>query len=155
MSIQIEHFTEPTQDFLTLVPLLDTEFTAKNGEIQKTYDGFNRLDGIKDFFIAYCDDVPVGIAALKPYDEDTYEVKRVFVKKEYRRQGISRLLMKKLEEKAIEYHVRFLILETTATFTEARNLYRSLGFQVTENYGQYIGMSLSVCMRKKLGINPS
>ncbi len=151
MNIQIGYFTQPTQDFLSLMALLDTEFTAKNGEIQKTYDRFNKLDGIRDFFIAYGDGIPVGIAALKSHSPNTYEVKRVFVKKEYRGQGISKLLMKKLEEKAAEHHTHFLILETSATFTEARNLYRSLGYQVIENYGQYVGMSLSVCMRKEIG----
>ncbi len=130
---------------------LDAEFTARNGEIQKTYDGLNKLEGISDFFIAYHDDIPVGIAALKPYEEGTYEVKRVFVEKKYRGQGISKLLMKKLEEKATEYHGHFLILETSATFMKARNLYWSLGYQITENYVPYVGMDMSVCMRKEIG----
>ena len=109
------------------------------------------MKGISDFFIAYHDDIPVGIAALKPYEEGTYEVKRVFVEKKYRGQGISKLLMKKLEEKATEYHGYFLILETSATFMEARNLYRTLGYRITENYGPYVGMDMSVCMRKEIG----
>ena len=150
MDIQIAYFTESNQDFISLVVLLDAEFTAKNGELQKSYDGFNKLDGIKDFFIAYQKEIPVGIAAMKWHDENTYEVKRVFVKKEYRGLGISKLLMKKLEEKAVEYHIRYLILETSATFITARNLYQSLGYHGTENYGQYVGMSLSVCMRKEI-----
>ncbi|HBF40052.1 MAG TPA: GNAT family N-acetyltransferase [Firmicutes bacterium] len=151
MDIRIEYFTEPNGDFIALVALLDTEFTAKNGELQKFYEGFNKLDGMRDFFVAYQEEIPVGIAAMKRHDQDAYEVKRVFVKKDYRGLGISKLLMKKLEEKAIQNHTRSLILETSATFTTARNLYRSLGYQDIENYGQYVGMSLSVCMRKEIG----
>jgi putative acetyltransferase len=151
MDIRIEYFTEPNGDFIALVALLDTEFTAKNGELQKSYDGFNKLDGMRDFFVAYQEEIPVGIAAMKRHNQDAYEVKRVFVKKDYRGLGISKLLMKKLEEKAIKTHTRSLILETSATFTTARNLYRSLGYQDIENYGQYVGMSLSVCMRKEIG----
>ena len=149
--MQIQYFTEPTQDFISLVVLLDQEFTVKNGVIQKAYDSFNTLNGIRDFFIAYDGDIPVGIAALKPHDQNSYEVKRVFVREDCRGRGLSKLLMKKLEEKAVEYGAGFLILETSATFTEARNLYQSIGYQVIENFGPYVGMSFSVCMRKAIG----
>jgi putative acetyltransferase len=59
---------------------------------------------------------------LKRYDESVYEVKRVFVKKEYRGQGIAKLLMKRLETKAAELNIKFLVLETSEKFIVALNL---------------------------------
>jgi putative acetyltransferase len=150
MKLRIEYFSYPSPDFGSLVTLLDAEIQAKNGEIQKVYDGFNKLDGIHDFFIVYAENMPVGIGALKYYDESTYEIKRVFVKKEYRGQGISKFLMKALETKAGEYNIKYLVLETTRHFVEAVNFYRSQGYQIIENYGQYVGMEMSLCMRKEL-----
>jgi hypothetical protein len=46
--------------------------------------------------------------------------------------------------------VSLVTLETSRHFVEATNLYRSLDYQVIENYGQYVRMKISLCMRKKL-----
>jgi putative acetyltransferase len=97
MNVRIEYVTHPTPDFISLVTLLDEELHVKNGDLQKTYDHFNQLAGITDFFIAYDEDIPIGSAAMKPYDATTDEVKRVFVKREYCGNGVSMLLMKKRE----------------------------------------------------------
>jgi GNAT superfamily N-acetyltransferase len=150
VNLRIDYLTGPTPDFISLVALLDEELREKNGELQKIYDDFNTLNGIDDFFIAYSDNVPAGIAALKRYDELTYEVKRVFVKKEFRCRGIAKRLMQRLEAKAAESKIKFLILETSKDFTVVVYFYRNLGYRVIENYGQYAGMADSVCMRKKI-----
>jgi putative acetyltransferase len=121
MNFRIEYLTHPTLDFISLVDFLDAELHSKNGELQKTYDHFNTLNGITDFFIAYREMTPVGSAAMKQYDGCTYEIKRVFVKKEYCGNGVSKLLMKKLEETAAELNIKFLILETSEGFVEAMN----------------------------------
>jgi hypothetical protein len=41
------------------------------------------------------------------------------------------------------------ILETGQRYPEAIALYLKNGFQITENYGQYIGIEDSVCFQKK------
>ena len=154
MNLRIQYLTRPTPDFIALVALLDEELHSKNGELQETYDQYNTLNRISDFFIAYHDQIPVGIAAMKRYDDAAYEVKRVFVKKEYRGNGVAKLLMKKLEEKAAEQNIQSLILETSNILVAAVNLYRGLGYQVIENFGQYAGMPASVCLRKAIQAEP-
>ena len=66
------------------------------------YVKYNKRDDIHDVIVAYIDNVPVGSASFKRYDNESAEVKRVFVKEEYRGQEISKKLMKLLEERAKE-----------------------------------------------------
>lgn len=48
----------------------------------------------------YDNDIPVGSASFKKYDDECAEVKRVFIKEEYRGRGISNKLMELLEDLA-------------------------------------------------------
>lgn len=148
--IEYRRFGEVTEDFVELASELDLEFAEKNGASQEQYNQFNKLSGIGDFVIAYVAGRSVACAAIKKMDETRYEVKRVYVKKEFRSQGLARTMMLMLEEIAAGHGAKSLILETSRTFVPAVSLYRSLSYAVTENYGQYKGMKLSVCMEKKL-----
>jgi GNAT superfamily N-acetyltransferase len=78
------------------------------------------------------------------------EIKRVFVREEYRGRGISKQLMAHIEKKAAEKGYTALILETGAPLKAAMSLYMELGYQIMDNYGPYKGMVHSVCMRKEL-----
>lgn len=71
--------------------------------------------------------------------------------KESRKQGLGRVVINKLEEFAAQKGYRSVVLETGIKQHEAINLYRSIGYRVTENYGPYVGNSNSVCMKKILG----
>ena len=94
--------------------------------------------------------MPVGSASFKRYDDESAEVKRVFVKKEYRGQGISIELMKMLEARAREKGFKYFILESGEPLVAAMSLYRKIGYKVIPNYGQYVDMEESICMKKKL-----
>jgi putative acetyltransferase len=69
---------------------------------------------------------------MKEIDRTTYEVKRVFVRKDYRGKGISKLLMRKVEERGKELQLKKLILETSKHFTEAVGLYQKMGYKTIE-----------------------
>ena len=99
---------------------------------------------------AYDNDIPVGSASFKKYDDENAEVKRVFVKEEYRGQGISNELMKMLEQRAREKGFKYFILESGEPLVSAMALYRKIGYKVIPNYGQYVDMEESICMKKKL-----
>jgi len=137
-------------DFVLLTDELDQELWAKQGEAQKAYHGFNRLDGIHDVVLSYDGATPVGCASFKVREPGVAEVKRVFVRPSHRRQGLSRGLMAELEKKAIVQGLVVLILETSRNFAPAVGLYRSLGYSVTANYPPYVGMPESLCFRKEL-----
>ncbi len=76
----------------------------------------------------------VGCAALRPLDEITAEVKRLYVNPNYRNRSFGKMLMNKLIAEAgfIGYHR--LVLDTLPKMSAAIQLYRSLGFRDTLPY---------------------
>lgn len=139
-------------DFIELCRLLDCSLNEiAGGEKNRSqYIQYNVLDDIKDVILAYKNDEPVGCVSFKYYDDKTAEVKRVFVKKGCRGNGISKQLMKLLENRAREEGFEKLILESGEPLVEAMGLYHSLGYKVIENYGQYKYMPESICMSKAI-----
>jgi putative acetyltransferase len=137
-------------DFIELIKLLNEDLNERYGELQKQYDKHNKLEFIKDVIIIYKDDVPAACGALKEYDADTIELKRIFVTKDNRRQGLSKLIVSRLEELGSSNGYKYAVLETGIKQIEAINLYKNTGYTIIENYGQYAGNSNSVCMKKDL-----
>lgn len=150
--MRIEYTDGRDRNFIELCHELD-DFLNEivGGEENRTeYLQYNKLDDIHDVVVAYENDVPVGSASFKKYDDECAEVKRVFVKKEYRGRGISNILMKMLEERAREKGFKYFILESGEPLVSAMALYRKSGYKAIPNYGQYVDMEESVCMKKKL-----
>ena len=147
-----EHTDGSNQDFIALCHELDAYLNHIVGgeENRAQYIPYNSPDGIHDVFVAYDGDIAFGCAAFKRYDDKTAEVKRVFIREEYRGQGISKKLMKLLEQTAKEQGYSGLILESGEILTEAMALYRKIGYRVIPNYGQYKDMPESICMRKEI-----
>ncbi|EMR02459.1 GNAT family N-acetyltransferase [Cesiribacter andamanensis] len=142
--------TSSHSDFVALVRLLDADLKLRDGDDHAFYNQFNSIANIRHALLAYQGDTPVGCGALKAYDEQTLELKRMYVRPEYRRQGIARGLLSELERWAQELGYRQLILETGQAQPEAIALYRHSGWQLIPNYGQYAGVTNSVCMQKLL-----
>lgn len=140
------------EDFIALCARLDEHLNyIMGGEKQRAvYAPFNTLGEIHDAFVAYEDDKPAGCAAFKRYSEGVAEVKRVFVRPEYRGKGIARFLMTELTATAKRQGYNALILETGRPLEAAIRLYESIGFEVIENYGQYKSLPDSVCMKKEI-----
>ena len=138
-------------DFMELCHELDDFLNELVGgeEDRAEYILYNQLDDIHNVVVTY-DDIPVGSASFKEYDDECAEVKRVFVKEEYRNKGIANELMELLENAAREQGYRYLILESGAPLVAAMALYRKIGYKVIQNYGQYRDMPDSICMKKKL-----
>lgn len=107
-------------------------------------------DDIQDVILLYDDKKPVACAGFKYYDAGIAEMKRVFIRKEYRGRGLSKELVARLESGARSKGCHTMILETGKPLEAARGLYRAMGYTETENYGQYKNLSGSVCMRKEI-----
>jgi GNAT superfamily N-acetyltransferase len=81
------------------------------------------------------DGVPVGCGALRPLDQQACEMKRLYVRPEYKGHGIGRQLAERLiaEAKLIGY--RRMRLDTIpAQMMEASRLYLALGFHEIPPY---------------------
>lgn len=117
---------------------------------RKSFIPYNALSSIHDVLIASVNGKAVGCASFKEYSENTAEVKRVYVDKAFRRLGIAKQLMEKLETAASAKGYRRLILQTREACTEAVALYKSIGYQIIDNYEPYTHMPLAVCYEKIL-----
>ena len=137
-------------DFTYLISLLDHELWVELNEDQSTYDQYNKVPNIQTAIIIYADEKPVAIGCFKEYNDDTVEIKRMYVNKNYRGKGISKMVLQELEKWAIEKDFHYAILETSIHFNVAKNLYKQAGYIVIPNYDQYEGLEESVCMKKKL-----
>ena len=83
-------------------------------------------------------------------EADTAEVKRMFVRPEARRQGISRVILTALEDLAREFGYQKVRLETGTRNPEALALYESSGYERIPCYGIYVHEPLSRCFEKQL-----
>jgi GNAT superfamily N-acetyltransferase len=109
-----------------------------------------KIGMIRNVVMAYDNETAVGCGAFKKYDHETAEIKRMFVFPEHRGKGIAGRVLSTLEQWAAEEGFSGCILETGKKMTDAIRLYQSKNYQLTENYGQYIGVESSVCMKKQL-----
>ena len=76
-----------------------------------------------------------GVVALRQFQPDTGEVKRLFVLPAFHGRGLGRLLMNALLERARAAGYQRLLLDTIPGRMDAAiALYRSLGFRETERY---------------------
>ena len=137
-------------DFQQLIRKLDNELWYELLEDQATYDQYNKVPGLDTVIVIYENEKAVAIGCFKKYSDDTVEIKRMFVEKEYRGKGLSKLVLKELEKWAEESGFRFAILETSIHFKTARSLYMNAGYTIIENYDQYKGLDESICMKKQL-----
>jgi len=146
----IKRTNSDNTDFQQLIKQLDNELWNELQEDQATYDQYNKVPGLNTVIVIYKNDLPVAIGCFKKYSDDTVEIKRMFVDKEYRGRGLSKLVLKELEKWAEESGFRFAILETSVHFKTASNLYMNAGYTIIENYDQYKGLDESICMKKIL-----
>jgi len=85
-------------------------------------------------WVAFVDGSGVGCAALREFDEDTGEVKRMYVDPEMRGKGIARTLALYVVGQARAIGYRRLRLGTLRSMRPAQGLYESLGFKSVPPY---------------------
>lgn len=146
----IKRTSEEDADFLSLVKLLDVELAERDGEEHAFYAQFNQPVGLTGVVVAYRDGEAVGCGAFKKYDENSVEIKRMYVRPDRRGLRIAANILAELEKWANEVGFSEYVLETGYKQPEAIALYKRSGYDVIPNYGQYAGVANSVCMHKKL-----
>ena len=81
-------------------------------------------------------------------DDKTVEIKRMFVKEEYRGTKTASSILKSLENWASEKGFTKCVLETGNRQVEAIKFYKKAGYKSIPNYGQYTHMEDSNCFEK-------
>lgn len=79
-------------------------------------------------YLAYNDSKLAGCIALRRFDKEACEMKRLFVRPEFRGKKIGEKLVKKVIEDARLMGYKKIYLDTLFTLKNAVHLYRNLGF---------------------------
>ena len=134
-------------DFKNLSALFDEYLVDIDGDERDFFAFYNNVQ-LDHVLVVYDDSEAVGCGAFKKHDENTAEIKRMFVHPTHRNKGIAKFVLKELENWASDFGFTSFVLETSPKLTSAIALYEKIGYQFIPNYGQYIGVENSVCMKK-------
>lgn len=137
-------------DFLNLITHLDQYLRVLDGEDHSFFAQFNKVDHINHVIVIYLDNVAVACGAIKEYEVDTMEVKRMFTSPAVRGRGIASTVLRELQQWSLELGYTRCILEMGKLQTQAEILYRKNNYTVIPNYGQYKGVESSLCFEKLL-----
>lgn len=148
--MEVRRTSSTDQDFISLVVLLDQDLAEIDGDEHSFYDQYNKIINIKYALVLYKDGEAIGCGAIKEFDKDSMEVKRMFVLKDFRGNGYSSIILSELENWASELGYKKTVLETGKRQIPAVELYKSKGYKQIENYGQYVGIENSICFEKSI-----
>jgi len=84
--------------------------------------------------VALIEDQVVGCVAYHKHNKERCEMKRLFVKKEYRKQKIGEKLVNKIIETAKEDGYQEMVLDTIEPLKSAIYLYKKFGFKECQPY---------------------
>ena len=88
--------------------------------------------------LAFVDDELAGSGALRPVADVDYanacEMKRLYVRRPFRRFGLGRILAQALMDRATEAGYSAMLLDTLDDMEAARGLYETLGFEIIPPY---------------------
>ena len=129
-----ELFTEYTNMLVRLDPLFQESLDEQNysEEMEHLEDKYGLPDG--RLYLLMDREKAAASVALHKIDEQTCELKRLYVKPEYRRQGIAEMLLDRLISEARETGYSYMVLDTMPALKEAIRLYEKKGFYRIEKY---------------------
>jgi GNAT superfamily N-acetyltransferase len=148
--IRIVRTSSTDQDFMELVQELDAYLAIQDGDEHAFYNQFNAIDDLKNVIMIYENNTPIACGAIKEFEKDVVEVKRMFTTPASRRKGLGSMILKELEDWATEINYKKCILETGKRQPEAIALYENNGYFRIPNFGQYYGVENSICFEKSL-----
>ena len=111
------------------VDLCFQNFSEEIANLPKIY-GFSR----GCLLLARINGELVGCVAIRSQSGDICEMKRLYVKPQYRRAGLGKRLADTAIHSAQKLGYSRMVLDTLASMTEAQSLYESLGFREVTGY---------------------
>lgn len=120
--------------FIEYAQSLEIDLTFQDFEIElKTLPGkYAPPDGV--LILALVDGNRAGCIAMRKISDSICEMKRLYVKEEYRGLGIGKKLIMMIIEEARKLHYNYIRLDTLPTMKKAQELYIKLGFYDIEPY---------------------
>lgn len=151
------------------LPIINFRLVAFNAEVTrdivkqceqniiKNYDGSITKYPASDFtppvggfIIAETNQGVVACGGFRKLNKKVAELKRIFVVPEYRRQGIAKNLVSRLEQQAQQFGYKEVWLETAKKPKASTEFYKNLGYREIPSFGEYVELDGSQCFAKTL-----
>jgi putative acetyltransferase len=148
--LKIKRTTSDDKSFQDLILELDSFLNARYHNNGYKFDLNIKIDKLETVVLASINDITVGCGCFKEIDDDTVEIKRMFVNPYFRGFGVASSVLEELTKWAKELYYSNAVLETGEQQPEAIKLYSKHGFAIIDNFEPYVGIKGSLCMGKKL-----
>ena len=152
MSITITQERPDSPDAIQLINELQTVLSQEMypDESRHGYSVEKLLREGVIFFITRIDDRPAGCGGIQLFDTEYGEVKRMYVRPQYRGLGLGKLMLDRLSAYAREKRIFTLRLETGIYQKEAIKLYEGNGFVRRGPFGDYKNDPMSIYFEKQI-----
>jgi putative acetyltransferase len=102
------------------------------------------------FFVARANGEAAGCGGVQLYGTEYGELKRMYVRPQFRGLGLGKLMLEHLAAHALQNGVTLLLLETGIHQKEAIGLYEGFGFKRVPQFGKYKDDPLSIFYEKRI-----
>ena len=151
MSVSITAERPDTADAITLIMELEAHLAPGSPPESRHGLSVERLltEGVA-FFLLRSDEMPASCGGVKLVGTDYGEIKRMYVRPQFRGFGFGKLMIAHLAAYARDHDVLILRLETGIYQREAIGLYERMGFQRIPPFGAYKEDPLSLFFEKRI-----
>ncbi len=116
-------------DLISLLGQSIRDYAKNNVEDLASYKPPNGV-----FYILKIKHNIIGMGAFRKLKVDIGEIKRMYIRSKFRRNGFGKALFKQLINKGKEFRCSRILLDTGLFMTAAQHVYRSAGFQEIAKY---------------------
>ena len=151
MSATITRERPDTPDAVNLITELEAHLAAHYpAESRHGFSVERLLAEDVAFFLLRTDGVPAACGGIKLMGSEYGEIKRMYVRPQFRGLGFAKAMLDQLEAHARAHDITRLRLETGIHQREAIGLYERMGFSRIPPFGPYTDDPLSRCYEKRL-----
>lgn len=102
------------------------------------------------FFLLRTNGAPAGCGGIKLMGDEYGEIKRMYMRPQFRGSGFAKLMLDHLTDYAASHNITLVRLETGIHQQDAIGLYERMGFYRIPPFGPYTDDPLSQCYEKRL-----
>lgn len=126
-----EHGKELFLEYARSLPI-DLAFQNFSKELETVRDQYNKPGGA--LLLTYVDDALAGCAGIRKLNNETAELKRMYVRPEHQGHKLGKELLTRALQTAKDLGYRSIRLDTLSSMIKAQKLYESFGFQTIAAY---------------------
>lgn len=151
-TISIAEASPASEDAVKLIGELDEHLWTHPYPLQSrhAYSVEKLLREQVVFFVTHYEGQLAGCGGIKIFEGDYGEVKRMYVRPEFRGKGLGKAMIGHLADYARSRKLDLLRLETGVYEVEAIGLYLRCGFERVAPFGEYVEDPLSVYLEKRI-----